>query len=99
MARMQWYKCVVVWPLCPSPIPCSHTSSLSLSLSLSLASHTLHTLHTHYALTPFSFSHRVSPYNIRYQEFVGDHKPARAVVPVPHLHYGFQLELEAVAML
>jgi hypothetical protein len=68
-----------------------HILSLSLCLSISRI-----TLHTHYALTPFSFS---PPPYIRYQEFVGDHKPARAVVPVPHLHYGFQLELEAVAML
>ena len=32
-----------------------------------------------------------------YAGFFGDHKPARAVVPVPVLHYGFKLELEAVA--
>ena len=35
--------------------------------------------------------------NARYAEFFGDHKPARAVVPVPVLHYGLNLELEAVA--
>ena len=92
MAR---YECVVVWPLyarVPFRAP-THPLSVSLSLCLSISRITLH---THYALTPFSFS---SPPYIRYQEFVGDHKPARAVVPVPHLHYGFQLELEAVAML
>ncbi|MBO0940044.1 RidA family protein [Fibrella sp. HMF5335] len=35
--------------------------------------------------------------NTLYADFFGDHKPARAVVPVPVLHYGFKLELEAVA--
>lgn len=35
--------------------------------------------------------------NAIYAGFFGDHKPARAVVPVPVLHYGFKLELEAVA--
>ena len=34
--------------------------------------------------------------NAIYAGFFGDHKPARAVVPVPVLHYGFKLELEAV---
>ena len=35
--------------------------------------------------------------NALYADFFGTHKPARAVVPVPILHYGFKLELEAVA--
>ena len=35
--------------------------------------------------------------NAIYADFFGTHKPARAVVPVPTLHYGFKLELEAVA--
>ena len=35
--------------------------------------------------------------NAIYAAFFGTHKPARAVVPVPVLHYGFKLELEAVA--
>jgi len=34
-----------------------------------------------------------------YAEFFGEHRPARAVVPVGTLHFGFQLELEAVAAL
>lgn len=34
-----------------------------------------------------------------YAAFFNDHKPARAVVPVPALHYGFLIEVEAVAML
>ena len=32
-----------------------------------------------------------------YAEFMGEHRPARAVVPVGELHYGFQIEIEAVA--
>jgi 2-iminobutanoate/2-iminopropanoate deaminase len=32
-----------------------------------------------------------------YAAFFGDHKPARAVVPVGTLHYGLNVELEAVA--
>lgn len=30
-------------------------------------------------------------------EFFGDHRPARAVVPVAELHYGFAIEIEATA--
>jgi 2-iminobutanoate/2-iminopropanoate deaminase len=33
-----------------------------------------------------------------YRAFFGDHHPARAVVPVRELHYGFQVEIEAVAV-
>jgi len=33
-----------------------------------------------------------------YAQFFGDHKPARAVVPVKTLHYGFQVEIEAIAV-
>ena len=32
-----------------------------------------------------------------YAEFFGEHRPARAVVPTRDLHYGFQVEIEAVA--
>ena len=28
---------------------------------------------------------------------MGDHKPARAVVPVKELHYGYQVEIQAIA--
>ena len=34
-----------------------------------------------------------------YARFCEDHKPARAVVPVPYLHYGLALEIEATAAL
>ncbi len=38
-----------------------------------------------------------SDINRMYADFFGDHKPARALVPVPALHYGLRLELEATA--
>lgn len=34
-----------------------------------------------------------------YSEYFGDHKPARIVVPVPALHFGCLVEIEAVAEL
>lgn len=33
-----------------------------------------------------------------YSEWIGSVRPARAVVPVPTLHYGFSIEIEAVAL-
>lgn len=35
--------------------------------------------------------------NAVYSEFFGDHRPARAVVPTRELHFGFLIEMEAVA--
>ncbi|UUZ83258.1 RidA family protein [Paenibacillus sp. P26] len=32
-----------------------------------------------------------------YKAFFGDHKPARTVVPTNELHYGFKIEIEAIA--
>jgi 2-iminobutanoate/2-iminopropanoate deaminase len=32
-----------------------------------------------------------------YARVMGDHRPARAVVPVKDLHYGFQIEIETIA--
>ena len=32
-----------------------------------------------------------------YSSFFGKHKPARAVVPVKDLHFGFKIEIEAIA--
>ena len=32
-----------------------------------------------------------------YSQFFGDHLPARAVVPTRDLHFGFKIELEAIA--
>ena len=40
-----------------------------------------------------------SAFNALYAEWIGAHRPARAVVPVPALHYGLRLEIEAVAAL
>ena len=37
-------------------------------------------------------------FNKIYSEWAGDARPARAVVPVPALHYGFAIEIEAVAL-
>jgi endoribonuclease L-PSP, putative len=34
-----------------------------------------------------------------YARVMGEHRPARAVVPVKDLHYGFQIEIEAIAAL
>ncbi|GAB3796069.1 RidA family protein [Spirosoma humi] len=33
-----------------------------------------------------------------YARFFGDHRPARSVVPCSPLHYGFGIELEAIAV-
>jgi 2-iminobutanoate/2-iminopropanoate deaminase len=32
-----------------------------------------------------------------YAAFFGEHKPARAIVPVKELHYGYRIEIEAIA--
>ena len=40
-----------------------------------------------------------SEFNALYAAWIGAHRPARAVVPVPALHFGLKLELEAVAAL
>jgi 2-iminobutanoate/2-iminopropanoate deaminase len=34
--------------------------------------------------------------NATYAKVLGDHKPTRAVVPVGALHYGYQIEVQAV---
>jgi reactive intermediate/imine deaminase len=36
-------------------------------------------------------------FNAAYARLFGAHKPARAVVPVPALHYGFLVEVQLVA--
>ena len=35
--------------------------------------------------------------NSVYARFFGNHRPARAVVPTRELHFGFQIEIEAIA--
>jgi 2-iminobutanoate/2-iminopropanoate deaminase len=37
-------------------------------------------------------------FNAIYAKWIGSSRPARAVVPVPELHYGFKIEVEAVAL-
>ncbi len=37
-------------------------------------------------------------FNAIYAKWIGSSRPARAVVPVPELHYGFKIEIEAVAL-
>ena len=37
-------------------------------------------------------------FNAIYVTWIGTSRPARAVVPVPQLHYGFKIEVEAVAL-
>ena len=36
-------------------------------------------------------------FNDIYARFMGPHKPARAVVPVPELHHGFLVEVQMTA--
>jgi len=36
--------------------------------------------------------------NAVYARFFGDHRPARAVVPTRELHFGCQVEIEAIAV-
>ncbi|MFN8653184.1 MAG: RidA family protein [Gemmatimonadales bacterium] len=36
-------------------------------------------------------------FNTVYAEVMGDHKPARAVVPVNPLHHGYSVEVQAIA--
>ncbi|MGO1117697.1 RidA family protein [Rhodovibrionaceae bacterium A322] len=36
--------------------------------------------------------------NALYAEFFGEHRPARAVVPTGPLHHGFEIEIEAIAL-
>jgi 2-iminobutanoate/2-iminopropanoate deaminase len=35
--------------------------------------------------------------NVAYARMMGAHRPARAVVPVKELHYGYQIEIQAIA--
>jgi 2-iminobutanoate/2-iminopropanoate deaminase len=34
-----------------------------------------------------------------YGKFFGEHRPARAVVPIKNLHFGFDIEIEAIVSL
>jgi reactive intermediate/imine deaminase len=37
-------------------------------------------------------------FNALYAAWAGNARPARAVVPVPRLHFGFKVEIEAIAL-
>jgi 2-iminobutanoate/2-iminopropanoate deaminase len=37
-------------------------------------------------------------FNRLYAERLGAHRPARAIVPVPELHYGYLIEIEGIAV-
>ena len=39
-----------------------------------------------------------SAFNAIYTEAFGEHRPARSVVPVPALHHGYLIELDAIAV-
>lgn len=34
-----------------------------------------------------------------YAKYFGEHRPARSIIPVPELHFGYKVELEAIAEL
>ncbi len=36
--------------------------------------------------------------NAAYARVMGDHRPARAIVPVKELHFGTQIEIQAIAL-
>ncbi|MHB1313224.1 MAG: RidA family protein [Gemmatimonadaceae bacterium] len=36
-------------------------------------------------------------FNVAYAAIMGEHRPARAVVPVNALHYGYQVEVQVIA--
>jgi 2-iminobutanoate/2-iminopropanoate deaminase len=38
-----------------------------------------------------------APFNKIYAEVFGEHKPARTVLPVPELYFGYLVEVEAIA--
>ena len=38
-----------------------------------------------------------SAVNVVYARIMGEHRPARAIVPVKDLHYGFKIEIETIA--
>jgi len=37
--------------------------------------------------------------NIVYREFFGAHKPARTIVAVPEIHFGFLIEIDGIAVI
>jgi enamine deaminase RidA (YjgF/YER057c/UK114 family) len=37
--------------------------------------------------------------NAAYAKVMGNHRPARAIVPVKDLHHGYEIEIQAIAAL
>ena len=37
--------------------------------------------------------------NATYARVMGDHRPARAIVPVKDLHFGYQIEIQAIGVI
>jgi 2-iminobutanoate/2-iminopropanoate deaminase len=37
--------------------------------------------------------------NELFAKYFGEHRPARSIIPVPELHFGYKVELEAIAEL
>jgi 2-iminobutanoate/2-iminopropanoate deaminase len=55
-----------------------------------------HTLKVTVYISDINLWNRV---NDVYAQFFGDHKPARSVVPTRELHFGFKIEIDAIAAL
>jgi 2-iminobutanoate/2-iminopropanoate deaminase len=55
-----------------------------------------HVLKTTVYITDISLWAQV---NVTYAKAFGEHRPARAIIPVKDLHYGFLIEIEAIAAL
>ncbi len=53
-----------------------------------------HVLKTTVYLADMSLWERM---NAVYARFFGEHRPARIMVPTPNLHFGFQVEIDAIA--
>ncbi len=53
-----------------------------------------HVLKTTVYLADMSLWERM---NAVYARFFGEHRPARIIAPAPNLHFGFQVEIDAIA--
>ncbi len=66
------------------------------SILIAAGSDLSHVLKTTVYITDIALWDRV---NAVYARLFGSHRPARAVVPTRDLHFGFQIEIEAIAVL
>lgn len=67
------------------------------NVRICLRSHDLTPHHLAQVRVYLSDVDRWPEFDALYAAWIGDHRPARAVVPVPGLHHGVALEIEAVA--